>query len=347
MKIALSPARYDTDEKRATFYAELVKRVESLPGIRSAAVTLTLPMTGFVASTVQLPGKPVAKAGDRPISIIQSVTPEYFSTLKIALVRGREFNAHDNAGAIPVVIINEKLAHLLWTQYPNGLDPIGQYLLIGSNPRPKQIIGISSDVRQAAKNEDPRPGLYIPSAQKPSQSAMLAVRTDRDPLLFANAVHNEVFAIDHDQPISEVLTMDELVEASQGQLRLMMRLLGLFAGIATLFAVVGLYGIVSYSVVQRTREIGIRRALGAQPMNIILLVVKQGIVLSVVGILLGTCAALALTRVMSNLLFEVSATDTWTFLGVAILFLFVGLTASYIPARRAIRMNPSTALRVG
>lgn len=347
MNIALSPMRYDTDEKRAMFYEEFVRRAESLPGVRSAAVATTLPMTGFVGSPVQLAGGLPVNLNERPIGIIQNITPGYFRTLEIALKRGREFTAQDNMQSLPVVIINESLARRFWPQYPNGPDPIGQHILIGSSTEPTAIVGISADVRQTGRDEDPRPGVYLPCIQKPSQSAMVAVRTNSDPQSLANAVRSQALAIDRDQPVSGVATMDELLEASDGQLRLMMTLLGVFAGAATLLAVIGLYGVISYYVVQRTKEIGIRRALGAQRSNILWLVVGQGFGLSVAGVLVGICAAFALTRVIEGSLFRVSATDPVTFAAISILFIVVGLAASYVPARRAAGSDPLDALRTG
>lgn len=317
MNIALSPTRYDTDEKRATFYEELVQHAESLPGVRSAAVTLTLPMTdGWMGSPVQLAGTAPMKLNERPIGVIQDITPAYFRTLKIALKRGRKFTAHDNAQSVPVVIINENLARLFWPQYPSGPDPIGQHILIGASPQPTEIVGIAPNVRQYGRDDNPKPEVYFPCAQKPPQSAMLAIRTDGEPQLFANAVRSQVLAIDRDQPVSAVATMEELVEASEGQLRLMMTLLGIFAGAATLIAVVGLYGVIAYSVAQRTKEMGIRRALGAQRGDILSLVIGQGLRLALGGVFFGICGAFVVTRVLQDLLFKVSATDPVTFVGI-------------------------------
>ena len=347
MEIALSPTRYDTDEKKARFYDELVQRIESLPGVRSAAVTLTLPMTGFSAEPVQLTGQSPVALNERPIAIFQDITPRYFRTLGIRLERGREFTAGDNKQSVPVVIINESLARIFWPQYPNGPDPIGQDILLGSDPKAAEIVGISADVRQSGRDEDPRPGMYLPCAQQTPQSAMLAVRTNGDPLSFANAVRSQVLAIDRDQPVSAISTMEDVDEASEGQLRLMMRLLATFAGAATLLAVVGLYGVISYSVAQRTREIGIRSALGAQRGDIVSLVVGQGLGLSLAGVLLGMGAAFTLTRLMQDLLFQVRAADPITFIGISVLFVLVGLAASYVPARRAAGIEPLTALRMG
>ena len=346
MNIALSPTHYDTDGKKATFYEELVEHAESLPGVRSAAVTLTLPMTDtWVGQPVQLAGTPPLRLNERPIGVIQNITPEYFRTLAIALKRGREFSAHDDARSVPVVIVNENLARLFWPRYPSGPDPIGQHILIGSSPQPVEIVGISANVRQTGRDQNPRPEVFLPCAQKPPRSAMLAVRTNGDPLLLANAVRSQVLAMDRDQPVSAVASMDQLVEASEGQLRLVMTLLGTFAGSAALLAAVGLYGVISYSVAQRTKEIGIRRALGAPRSDILSLMVGQVVSLALAGVLLGIGGAVALTRLLSDLLFQVSATDPATFVGISILFVLVGVSASYLPARRAAKIDPMAALR--
>jgi putative ABC transport system permease protein len=346
MNIALPPARYDTDEKKAAFYKELVERTEALPGVRSAAVTLTLPMADtWMGAPVQLAGTPPVELNQRPIGIIQDVTPDFFRTLGIAQKRGREFTAHDNKNSVPVAIVNENLARLFWPQYPSGPDPVGQHILVGSDSRPVEIVGIAANVRHSGRDDDPRPEVYLPCAQKPPGTAMLAVRTNGKPLSFVREIRDQVLAIDRDQPVSDVSTMDQLVEASEGQLRLMMVLLGMFAAFAALLAIVGLYGVISYSVVRRTKEIGIRRALGAQRNDILSLVTRQVVRLVLAGVLLGLCGAFALTRVLQDLLFQVSATDPVTFVGISILFVLVGVAASYIPARRAARIDPMAALR--
>lgn len=347
LNISLSPTRYDTDQRRATFYDQLVQRTESLPGVRSAAVTLTVPMDRFFGTTVQATDRPHVKLNERPIAIIQNISPGYFQTMGIALRRGRSFTSRDSASAAPVVIINESLAHLFWPQYPDGPDPIGQHILSGTDPQPVEIVGISADVRANGRDQDPRAETYFPCVQRPPQSAMLVVQTNGDPLLYANSVRSQVLAIDPNQPVSEISTMDNVIEESEGQLRLMMRLLGAFAGLATLLAVIGLYGVISYSVLQRTKEIGIRRALGAPRSNILALVARQVISLALAGVVLGVGGAFALTRLMSDLLFQVSATDPATFVGIAILFVLVALAASYIPARRAAGVDPLAALRIG
>jgi ABC-type antimicrobial peptide transport system permease subunit len=189
--------------------------------------------------------------------------------------------------------------------------------------------------------------MYFPCAQRPPQSATLVVRANRDPLSFANAVRAQVLALDPNQPVSAISTMENMIEDSEGQLRLMIGLLGTFAGLATLLAVIGLYGVISYSVLQRTKEIGIRRALGAPRSNILGLVARQVISLAFAGVVLGVGGAVALTRLLQDLLFQVSPTDAATFVAVAILFVVVALAASYIPARRAAGVDPLAALRTG
>jgi putative ABC transport system permease protein len=347
MKIALPPARYDSDQKKAAFYNELVRRVQSLPGVRSAAVTLTLPMTGFSGTPVQRADGPPMQLNQRPIGIIQDITPAYFRTLGIPLRRGREFTERDSEDAAPVTMINESLAHLLWSEYPNGQNPVGQYIRIGVNPQPVEVVGIVADMHQASISIDPRPGFYRPSAQVPPPTAMFAVRTEGDPLHLVNAVRSQVLAIDPDQPVSEVQSMQDVVEADLGQQRLITMLLGSFATVALLLAVVGIYGVIAYSVAQRTQEVGIRRALGAQQSDILRLVVGQGLGLTLAGVTLGLGGAFALTRVLKSLVFHVSATDPATFVGIALLFVVIALAASYIPARRATRIDPTTALRIG
>jgi predicted permease len=344
MRLILASSLYNSDLKQATFYEKLTERVKTLPGVRNAAVTLTLPMTGWSGSPVQLANAPRLKLNERPISIVQLVTPEYFSTLKIPVKRGRQFTEHDNLSSAPVVIISETLARHFWPQYPSGPDPIGQQILIGANPQPKAIVGIVPDVGQDPSH-DVRMELYQPCFQSPNLSATLAIRTNGDPLLLANTVRKQILAIDPAQPVSDVMTMSDVVETSQGQLRLMTRLLTAFAVLATVLATVGLYGLISYSVARRTKEVGIRCALGASRMNILLLVISQGFGLALSGAAIGVCGAFGLRGVLTDLLFDVGATNPMAYIVVPTLFVIVSLLASYVPARRAARVDPMVALR--
>ncbi len=348
MRVALSAAHYDTETKRAIFYQELVERVNALPGVRGAAISLTLPMMDtWMGQPVQLAGAPPVEVKDRPIAIFQDITPAYFRTLEIPLKRGREFTAQDDEHSPPRAIINEKLAHLFWPEYPAGPDPVGRFILMGMNPQPVEIVGICATVRQYGRDDDPRQEVFLPMAQKPPLAATLAVRTSGPPLSLASAVRAQVLSLDSAQPVSAIASMQDLVEQSEGQLRLIMALLGAFAAMATLIAVVGLYGVIVYSVAQRTKEIGIRRALGAQESDVLSLVVGQGLRLALAGVVLGGVGAFLLTRLLQDLLFGVSATDPVTFAGIAILFVVVAVAASYVPARRASAIDPMRTLRLG
>jgi putative ABC transport system permease protein len=214
------------------------------------------------------------------------------------------------------------------------------------NPQPAEIVGVAANVRQGLEANAWPGSVYTSFAQNPPSSAMLAIRTAGDPLRFTRAVREQVQALDRDQPISTVRTMDDLLEAQAGQRHLIVTLLGSFASVALLLSLLGIYGLIAYSVAQRTREVGIRRALGAQHGDILRLVVGQGFGLALAGVAAGMGGAFALTRVMKGLLFQVSATDPATFAGIALLFILVALAASYIPARRATRIDPMEALRV-
>ena len=346
MNISPLPTHYDTDRKKEAFYQQLIERLQSLPGVRNAAVATTLPADSWYGTTVQVTGRPPVALNKRPIVIFQDITPGYFATMKIGLKRGRDFSWHDNEESVRVAVISEALARIFWPQYPQGPDPVGQHIQAGSSPEAYEVVGVAADIRQS-RDAAPRAELYFPCLQKPSETAMIAVRTGGEPLAMTNAVRNQILALDRDQPVSGVSTMDRLMEESEGQLRLIMTLLGIFAGVAAVLAIIGLYGVISYSVVQRTKEIGIRRAVGAQPGDIMALVVGQGLRLALAGVLLGLGGAWALTRIMRDLLFQVSAVDPATFLAVAILFVVVALAASYLPARRATGIDPLSALRAG
>jgi putative ABC transport system permease protein len=347
MRISLPLSRYDTDQKETSFFQELVERVGSSPGVRSATAAMFLPMTGFVGSPVQDAAKPPLKLNERPIATVLVVTPDYFRTLEIPLRRGRDFTEQDREGGQRVAIIDEAMARRFWPKYPGGQDPIGQRVLIGGvNPQPAQIVGIAAKVHQNLENSSWPETVYVSFAQNAQSSAMLAIRTEGDPLRFTGAVREHVRVLDRDQPISAVRTMDNLVEDEVGQRHLILMLLGSFAGVALLLALVGIYGAISYSVTQRVHELGVRRALGARQADILWLVLGQGLGLTLAGIGIGIGGALTLTRVMKSLLFHVSTTDPATFVGVGVLFVLAALVASYIPARHAVRIDPMAALRV-
>ncbi len=347
MRISLPPLRYDTDQKRAAFYQGLIRGAEASPGVHSGVAALYLPMMGYAGTPVQDATEARLKLNERPIEAIVTITPGYFRTLEIPLRRGRDFSAKDDQDSQRMTIIDESLARQFWPSYPSGEDPVGKRLLIGgTNPKPAEIVGVVADVRQRLEGNTWPGTVYLPFAQGAPQSAIFAIRTEGDPLRFIRSVREQVHALDRDQPIANVQTMDYLVEAQVGQRRLLMILLESFAGVALLLALIGIYGVIAYSVSQRTQEVGIRRALGARQSDILWLVIGQGLVLMLAGIALGLGGAFALTRVANTLLFQVGATDPATFIGVALLFLLVALAASYIPARRAARIDPMAALRI-
>ena len=345
--LSLAPARYDTDQKRSEFFEQLVQRMGASPGIRNAAAAMFLPMMGYAGSPVQDAAQPLLKLNERPIATISVVTPGYFQTLGIPLRRGRDFTARDKEDAQRVAIIDEALARRFWPAYPRGQDPIGQHLWVGGvNPHPAEVVGIAADIHQNLENSAWPETVYVSFAQNPQPFAMLAVRTEASPLGSSGAVREQVRALDKNQSISAVKTMDALVDEQTGERRLLVVLLGSFATMALLLVLMGIYGIIAYSVAQRTQEMGIRRALGAQQGDILRLVVGESFRLALVGVAGGIAGAFGLTRLMRNLLFHVSETDPATFVTVAVLFLCVALVASYIPARRATRIDPITALRV-
>jgi predicted permease len=267
----------------------------------------------------------------------------------IPLRRGRTFTQRDNSpGAPPVIIINESFARRFWPSYPAGLDPVGQHMGEGADKiQSAEIIGIAADVHEGGLSSRPGPEFYVPLATHSPQIAYVAVRTFVNPLHIASAIRNEVLAVDPDQPVSDVKTMEEVFDATLGHRRLTMTLLGVFAGIALLLVIIGLYGVIAYSVVQRTQEVGIRRALGADRGDILGLVLRQALAVTFAGLLAGLAGAFAVTRLMRSLLFDVTASDPATFIAVAVVFTMVALAASLIPAWRALRIDPMTALRAG
>jgi predicted permease len=347
MKIVLPPLRYDSDQKRVAFFEELEANVRAVQGVREAAVVMSLPTTGGVEVNVKVEGQPPVNPREQPIAQLQSITPDYFRTLGIAFRGGRDFSAYDNVrGAPAVVIINESFARRFWPDYPRGRNPVGQHIAEAPDKLDSaEIVGIVADVHERGLAVDARPEFYVPSGVHPPQTAYLAVRTDGDPLRLVNIIRRLARAIDPDQSISDIRTMDEVIEASVGQRRLTLVLLGSFAVVALLLAMVGIYGVVAYSVEQRTREFAIRRALGAEPSDILRAVLGHGLGLALTGVVLGSGGALSLTRVIIGLLFQVSATNPTTYVCVAALFVSVALVASYIPARRANRIDPMASLR--
>lgn len=345
MHISLPASRYKDGPRQAAFFDELARRVQTVPGIRGAAATFTLPLTIYPMTPVQLANEARLPLNQRLLAAVQSVTPAYFDTLGIPLRRGRGFSERDMAPTPLVAIINESLARALWPAYPAGFDPVGQRVLIGARADPFQVVGIVADMHQVL-DKDPAPAVFRPFDQYPLLSAGFLVRTAGDPRQITHAVRDQVLSLDRDQPISQVQTVDDLIDTEAGERRLPLLLLACFAGAALVLAMIGIYGVIAYSVAQRTQELGVRRALGAQDADVLRMIVGRGFVLTGAGIAIGMSGALLLTRLLSSLLFHTSRLDPLTFAAVALLFLFAALGACYVPARSAARIDPMSALRV-
>ena len=342
-RISLSPTRYSKPESLAAFYDQVLQRIDSVPGVRGSSLSLTLPMMGYPMMPVQPADAPLRKLNERPLAMIQFITPDYFHTLGIPLRSGREFNARDKTGEQPVTIIDETLARKLWPSYPQ-FNPIGQHLLMGAHTPQYEIVGVVGDVRQSLDGE-PTPSMFWSAYQASSPTMMAAVRTENDPERYAESMRRVVLAVDPAQPISAVHTMTELAEQEQGRRRLVLALLGAFAVVAVLLTMIGIYGTITYWVVQRTGELGIRRALGAPSRHILWLVVGRGLGVTAAGLIIGIGGAFALTRLMRSLLFQISPNDPATLGTVALVTIALSLAATYLPARRAAAVDPMEALR--
>jgi putative ABC transport system permease protein len=345
MKIVLSEPKYREAERRSAFYKELVQRIEALAGVRSAAVTTSLPLYSSGNSiAVVFDGRPEPPPGQEPIIVTRIISTKYFDTMGIPLLKGRQLTEQDTRTSPRVVVISEAMARRYW---PNE-NATGKRIALGKVEKPEDwihVIGVAKDVRQRLTT-DPKPQMYLSHHQTDFFAPEdLVVRTDVDPTTMAATVRKAVWEIDKDQPVSDIRTMEDILADSIARQRFSMLLLAIFASVALVLAAVGIYGVMSYSVAQRTHEIGIRMALGAQTGAVLKLAVGYGMKLVLIGIVVGLVAAFALTRVMSTLLFGVTATDPATFTLIPLLFVCVAAIASYIPARRATKVNPIVALR--
>jgi putative ABC transport system permease protein len=341
MKIALPPARYPQGPQMAAFYDQAVKRAAAMPGVRSAAVCSALPVRPVRFSPVLVEGQAEVPLAARPLMAIQMVSPAYFRTLRVALRQGREFTEGDKAEAPLVAMVNETLVRRFWPHE----NPIGKHLLMGRMVRPTEVVGVAADVKNLSLAAAPEAEVYLPFAQRPWASMNLILRTAGDPHNWAAAARAAVAAVDRDQPVTALKTMEEVLATSTAQQRFSVFLLGIFSTAALVLAAVGLYGAIAYSVAERTQEMGIRMALGATTGDMLRMIVGQGLALALAGLAIGTLAALALTRLMSGLLFQVSAADPASFAASALLFAAIAALASFLPARRATRVDPTEALR--
>jgi putative ABC transport system permease protein len=344
LNLTLTGTNYGTQNQQTGFYQQLLQRIEHLPGVEAVGAVNSLPLTGDAGNSgLTIEGRPPVSPNERPHPAYRVINPDYFRALGIPLQRGRAFTIGDASGSPLVAIINQSAARVFW---PNE-DPLGKRIRPDIVP-PDQwltIVGVVSDVRHASLNVAPQPEVYWPFLQNPDRRINLLIRTTADPLNLAGAVRSEIRAIDRALPVSNLKSMDELLSDSVAQWRFYTLLLTAFAAVALLLAIVGLYGVISYAVSQRTHEIGIRMALGASPRDVLRLIINHGLVLTLAGVGLGLAAALGLTRVLKNLLFHVSTTDPAIFVGIVLLLAGVASLACYLPARRATKVDPITALR--
>jgi predicted permease len=344
MNVSLPTVKYADAQKQVAFFDDLSRRVSALPGVRSAAISAALPLVPKRITPVLPEGQPEVSLAERPFIIIEAISPAWFRTMRVPLQAGREFTDADNAQSPKVVIVNQALARRYW---PNE-NPVGKHIMVGRQTA-SEIVGVAVDVKNRGLALDAAPQLYLPFPQLPWGNMNLLVRTTANPNAMVSAVRAQVAAVDSDQPVTNIQTVDEIVDGSRAQPRFILLLLGVFSAVALVLAIIGIYGVLAYSVAQRRQEMGIRLALGAEKSDILRMVVRYGLTLTMTGVVIGLVAALALSWIMasmlSGLLYKISARDLTTFVLAPVVFLVISLLASYLPARRATQVDPNEALR--
>ena len=343
MTLALSPINYALPVQQSGFFNEVLRRVRALPGVESAGAIDALPVSGGSTQPIAIEGHPPVQMSEQPEVAVRSVTPGYLHTTRIPLLQGRDFSEADSSDRPPVLLVSESMAKRFWPDE----NPIGKRLTMSFFPQGlREVIGVAGDVKQDGLSAvQPVATLYVPFAQIPHRSLSLVVRTGPTPASLISAVTNAVHQVDGEEPVVDLMTMEEILSGSLLQQRFNMLLLAAFAGLALFLAAVGIYGVLSYAVKRRMQEIGIRMALGAERGDVLRMVLGQGLRLALVGVGVGLVAALALTRLMTSQLFGVTASDPLTFLCVPLLLVGVALVACYLPARRATKVDPMVALR--
>jgi putative ABC transport system permease protein len=340
--ITLPAARYAHPEEQTEFYRRVVEQVKALPGVQSAAVTTYLPLSGAFRFVFFCPeGLACQGLGKDPTIAVRQVTSDYFQTIHTPVLRGRVFTEQDTAAGQPVVIVNQAVADRYW---PNQ-DPLGKHLANSRDQIQRVVVGMVADVKYNTLTSPTTDEMYLPLAQNPAATATLIVRSQSDPQSLVTAVRQELGKIDSNLAIAGIQSLDEVVSSSIAQPRLMMQLVGVFAGLALLLSSIGIYAVMAYTVLQRKRELGIRMALGAPRRNISILVLRHGMGLTLIGIACGIATSFALTRLMAGLLFDIRATDPLAFGAAALLLTITALLACYLPARRAARLDPMLVLK--
>jgi putative ABC transport system permease protein len=347
--VTFPSAKFGDRDQAAPLYDALLERAKALPGVQQAALSADLPMGGASYLSFSIQGRPdrPERPGAAPEDMQPfAVSPDYFATMHIPLKRGRLITAADRAGATPVAVISEEAARRF---FADGRDPIGSRLTFGNPANPKTtwmtIVGIVGNIAQEGVTAKPYAQLYQSIDQSPTRVVYVSLRSDRDPLLLASSVRGTVRAVDPDLLVNDIQTLEDRVSQNIARPRLSVLLIGAFSAIALLLAAIGIYGVMAYTVAQRTREIGVRMALGADPHEVKQLVVRQGMRPALIGVAVGLVAAFAATRLIASLLYGVSAVDPLTFVLVPLFLIAVALLATYLPARRATRVPPTVALQ--
>ena len=341
MNMSLSTMKYAKPDQQIAFFDDVLQRISSQPGIRSVAISAALPLT-FKRVTPVLPdGQPDAPLAQRPFVDIEAISPRWFETTRVPMRAGRTFTRADNATAPPVVVVNETFARQYWP----GQSSVGKKIVIGRRPDPAVVVGVAADVKNQGLEKESQPQLYLPFPQLPWSDMNLLVRTDIPPGAAVATVRCPDRSRRRNQPVNEIQTAEDLIDNSRAQPRFTMLLIGGFSGTALVLAIVGVYSVLSYSVGQRRQEFGIRLALGAHRIDILRIVMRQGLLLALLGILAGLGTSLMMTRLLENVLYRTGSRDLATFVLVPVVFLGVAALASYLPARRAMKVEPVETLK--
>ncbi|HXG67845.1 MAG TPA: ABC transporter permease [Blastocatellia bacterium] len=342
VNMSLPQRKYPQGQQAVNFYDQLMRNLSTLPGVQAVGGSGVFPFVNEAVLGFYVQGEPRSAGGDMPTTNYFSVSPDYFRAMGIPLLKGRVFTETDRQDTTPVAVINETFAK----RYFPDEDPIGKRIHVTNGPEVfREVVGVVGDVKQYGLARETNAQFYEPFAQQPRPGFTIVLRAGSDPTALSGAVRARVQELDKDQPVTSIQTVEEILRESVAQERFSMLLLGIFAALALVLAAVGLYGVISYSVTQRTHEIGIRMALGASRGDVLKLVIGQGMVMALAGVGIGLAGAFALTRLMSGMLFGVSATDPITFAVISMLLTGVALAASYLPARRALKVDPMVALR--
>jgi putative ABC transport system permease protein len=340
--LTLPPSRYSKPEFQAQFYRQLLEHIRAMPEVQSTGITSYLPLSGAIRFVFVCPeGRICEGIGRDPTSAVRQVSAGYFETIRTPLLSGRTIEEKDIAGGSPVVVINETAAK----HFFGGLNPLGKHLANSRDMVQREIVGVVADVKFSALSAANTEEMYLPMAQVPWPNTTLLVRSGASVQSLVVAVRTKIAELDPNLPVTGISSMEEVVGASVAQPKLTMQFVGIFAGFALLLAAIGIYGVMAYTVTARKQEMGIRVALGAQPADILRLVVGQGMRMTLLGVALGVAVSLALTRLLASLLFGVRATDPLVFSAAALLLVGVAFLACYLPARRATRVDPIIVLR--